>query len=73
MHNGRDPGRSSADERLQEVAGILAVGLQRLGHRHRQARNNSNFSDLTDNSLDFRCRQSVDRGVSSDLENHHAR
>jgi hypothetical protein len=63
----------SADERLEEVVGYIAAGLQRLGHRHRQTRNNSNFSSLTDNSLDFGRRQSVDAGVSGDLEIPHAR
>ena len=73
MHNGLDPDRSNADERLQEIADLLASGLRRLGDRHRQSRNNSNFSHLTDNSLDFRRRQSVDAGVAGDLENPHAR
>ena len=73
MSNGLDPLRMSASERLAEVADLLATGLRRLGHRLRQTRNNSNFSRLTDNSLDFGRRQSVDAGVSGDLENPHAR
>ena len=73
MLNGLDPNRSSPEERLQEIADTLATGLWRLGHRRRQAINSSNFSHLTDNSLDIRRRQSVDSGVSGDLENPHAR
>lgn len=33
MHNGVDPGRLSASERLDEIAEILAAGLIRLNAR----------------------------------------
>lgn len=61
------------DGRLDEVAQLLAAAFHRLEHRRRQAGNSSNFSALTDNSLDFRRCQSVDAGVSGDLENPNVR
>jgi len=48
MHNGIDPGRLSASERLSELAEILAVGLMRL-----KARKSSHLSTASgESSLD---------------------
>jgi hypothetical protein len=52
--NGLDPARMSADERLAEVAEILAAGLLRLRERRRAESGNRRES-----SLDFPARQSV--------------
>ena len=53
--NALDPERMTADERLDEVAEILAAGFLRL--RKRESTNNS--SDFGDFPLDFPGHQSV--------------
>jgi hypothetical protein len=55
MSNALDPERMTADERLDEVADILAVGFLRL--RKRKSANNSN--EFGDFPLDFPAHQSV--------------
>jgi len=72
MTNGLDPDRMSAEERLNEVATMLAGGLLRL-KAGKKVPNPSNSSTLADNSLDFGPAQSVHQGVSGDSENRHAR
>jgi hypothetical protein len=55
MHNGIDPGRLSAPERLDEIAEILAAGLMRL-----QARKSSHLSPIRgESSLDCAGHQSM--------------
>ena len=73
MLNGLAPDAMTSEQRLAETVSLLAMAFLRIRHRLCQPRNRSNFSSLTDNSLDFRHRQSVDAGVSGDLENPHAR
>ena len=54
MHNGIDPGRLSARERIAELADILAAGLMRL-----KARKSSHLSaDCGESSLDCAGHQS---------------
>jgi hypothetical protein len=54
MHNGVDPGRLSASERLDEIAEILAVGLMRL-----KLRKSSHLSaESRESSLDCAAQQS---------------
>jgi hypothetical protein len=61
MHNGIDPGRLSAAERLAEVAEILAAGLMRL-----RARQSSHLSaDFGESSLDCSGHQSSDADPGS--------
>jgi len=72
MTNGLDPTRMSVDERLDEVANILALGLVRLKSREREEKR-STFSSLEDNSLDFGPQQSVDAKVVRDSDNRDAR
>jgi len=49
MHNALDPARLSPDERLDEVAEILAVGLRRFLDRKNMGENKE-FGEV---SLDF--------------------
>jgi len=72
MTNGLDPTRMSVDERLDEVANILALGLVRLKSRRKEEKQ-SYFSGLSDNSLDFGPPQSVDAKVVRGPENRDAR
>jgi hypothetical protein len=72
MTSGPDPNQMLAVERVIETTSLLANGCLRLRYRNLR-KNRSNFSSLSDNSLDFGRRQSVDTGVSGDLENPHAR
>ncbi len=66
MFNALDPDRMTTDERLDEVADILAAGVMRLRKRHLE----SNSNDLRDVSLDFNANRSMhgqnlnDRGES---------
>ena len=53
--NALDPERMTADERLDEVAEILAAGFLRL-RKHESANNSSDFGDFP---LDFPGHQSV--------------
>ena len=53
--NALHPERMTADERLDEVADILAVGLLRLRERH----SSSNSNDLREVCLDFNANQSM--------------
>ncbi len=55
MINALDPERMTAEERLDEVAEIMAAGFRRL--RNNESANNSN--DLGDFLLDFPAHQSV--------------
>ena len=55
MINALDPDRMTADERLDEVADILAAGVLRLRKRH----SDSNSNDLREVSLDFNGNQSM--------------
>jgi hypothetical protein len=55
MPNALDPERMTADERLDEVADILAAGFLRL-RQHESGNNSSNFGDFP---LDFPGHQSV--------------
>lgn len=55
MINALDPDRMTADERLDEVADILAAGVLRLRKRH----SDSNFNDLREVSLDLNANQSM--------------
>jgi hypothetical protein len=58
LSNALHPDHMTADERLDEVAEILAAGFLRW--RHRQARANSkNSNDLRQVRLDFPAGQSV--------------
>ena len=62
----------TADERLDEVAQILATGLERL--KNREIRKNGLFtSNLAENSLDCAGQQSVHPTVSNDGEQANAR
>ena len=55
MINALDPERMTAEERLDEVAEIMAAGFRRL--RNNESTNNSNnFGDIP---LDFPAHQSV--------------
>jgi hypothetical protein len=69
--NSLSPVLLTAEERLDELAAILAAGLVRLRSRKRE-RKPSNFSTLRDNSLDFKSSKSVHAGVARDSENRHA-
>ncbi|NQU45353.1 hypothetical protein HQ520_18895 [bacterium] len=53
--NALDPERMTADERLDEVADILAAGFLRL-RKHESANNSSDFGDFP---LDFPAPQSA--------------
>lgn len=54
MHNGIDPGRLTAAERLAEIADILAAGLIRL-----KSRKSSHLSAVSgESSLDCAANQS---------------
>ena len=55
MINALDPERMTAEERLDEVAEIMAAGFRRL--RNNELANNSN--DFGDSPLDFPAHQSV--------------
>lgn len=55
--NALDPARMSADERLDEVAEILAVGILRLRER-RSSKNMNKSRELREIPLDFAARQS---------------
>ena len=55
MPNALDPDRMTADERLDEMADILAAGFLRLPKRE-SANNSSEFGDFP---LDFPASQSV--------------
>jgi hypothetical protein len=55
MLNALHPDRMTADERLDEVADILAAGLFRL-RSHESANNSNDFGDFP---LDFSAHQSV--------------
>jgi hypothetical protein len=54
MHNALDPDRMTTDERLREVAEILAAGLLRL-----RAKRAAEGEHRRESSLDFSARQSV--------------
>ncbi len=54
MHNALAPDRMTADERLREVAEILAAGLLRL-----RAKRAAESRHRRESSLDFAARQSV--------------
>jgi hypothetical protein len=69
--NASDPAGMTVEQRLAEVAALLAAGLRRLRGRQ-QANNPSDFSSLPENSVDFGRRQSVDGTASTTLENTHA-
>ena len=59
MHNGIDPGRLSARERIAELADILAAGLMRL-----KARKSSHLSaDCGESSLDCAAHRSSHAGA----------
>ena len=55
MINALDPERMTADERLDEVADILAAGFLRL-HSHELTNNSNAFGDFP---LDFSALQSA--------------
>ena len=54
-HNALDPDRMTADERLAEVADILAAGFRRLCN-HESENDSNDFGDIP---LDFPAHQSV--------------
>ena len=55
MINALDPDRMTPDERLDEMADILAAGVLRLKKR----RSSSNSNDLREVCLDFNANQSM--------------
>lgn len=57
MHNALAPDRMTADERLREVAEILAAGLLRL-----RAKRAAEGEHRRESSLDFSAGQSVHAG-----------
>ena len=54
MLNALDPNRMRPEERMAELAGILAAGLQRL----RAKQSSGLFADAEKSSVDFTARQS---------------
>jgi hypothetical protein len=52
-HNALSPARMSADQRLDEVAGILAAGLLRWNERRCEQENSNNNNALGEDPLDF--------------------
>jgi hypothetical protein len=61
-----------SDQRLDEIAAILATGLSRLGERENKKRQ-SDSSYLPAKSLDFCSHESVSRAVSQIQGQGHVR
>jgi hypothetical protein len=59
MPNALDPDRMTADERLDEVAEILAAGVIRMHIRRHELENTSNSNELRDFPLAFSAHRSV--------------